>query len=71
MSIIMQVFRHGKLIGQCDAKCYAANTDKCSCVCFGDHHGIGRNLAVQKLRTKKYGWRQTYNHNCGYDVKFF
>ena len=71
MSIIMKVYHHGVLLGQCDAKCYDSLNPSCKCVCYGDHHGVGRNRAVEKLREKKSGWRATYRESDGYFIDFF
>lgn len=71
MSIMMKVFRFGKLIGQCDAKCYNAKTEKCNCVCQGLLHGKGRNEAVRFLRLAKPQYRLMYRSDNDYRIDFF
>ena len=32
---------------RCDASCYNAKHDKCSCICDGMNHGAGENYAIE------------------------
>lgn len=34
----------------CDGRCYLAKTEKCSCVCGGDNHGVGLDSACEITR---------------------
>ena len=31
---------------RCDARCYRAQGKKCTCICGGRNHGVGRNKAI-------------------------
>jgi hypothetical protein len=34
--------------GVCDSRCYDAEHERCTCICRGANHGIGRELAQHK-----------------------
>jgi len=71
MSIMMKVFKDGKLYGQCDKKCYNSKSKTCTCVCQGLLHGKGRNNAVHFLRKTKTYYRWQYRSGDGFRVDFF
>lgn len=71
MSIMMKVSKDGKLIGQCDKKCYDADPSKCHCVCGGMLHGKHRNISVGILRKNKAFFRRIYPPGPGYRIEFF
>jgi len=35
-----------RITGRCDANCYNAKHPKCTCICGGRNHGIGRDAAL-------------------------
>lgn len=37
----------GTCIGRCDAKCYMAKGPRCTCICGGKNHGVGRAQATE------------------------
>ena len=40
---------------RCDAKCHNAKGGECNCICGGELHGVGENVAMEILR-KRYGF---------------
>ncbi|MBA7496736.1 hypothetical protein ES702_07345 [subsurface metagenome] len=50
MVIIQEGGKKGKRGRSCDAKCYNATGDKCTCVCGGMNHGQGVTTAIKKTR---------------------
>jgi len=48
MTVLIEVRKgDGTLVGRCDAKCYMAEHPKCTCVCGGANHGVGRKKAEE------------------------
>jgi hypothetical protein len=39
----------GRLTGRCDARCYNAKHPRCTCICGGANHGVGRKQATENL----------------------
>jgi hypothetical protein len=37
-------------VSVCDARCYNAEGDHCTCICQGFNHGVGRRLAEQRVK---------------------
>lgn len=50
MTTLIAVYTSRGCIGRCDANCYNAKTDRCSCVCGGRNHGAGIDAAAQITR---------------------
>lgn len=46
MTTLIQVSNSDGIVGRCDAKCYNAEQEKCTCVCGGKNHGAGRVKAT-------------------------
>jgi hypothetical protein len=42
--------------GRCDAKCYAATTGSCDCICGGLNHGAGVEQATENTRERADEW---------------
>lgn len=64
MTTIIAVYdKSGKCIGRCDASCYNAVHDKCTCICHGANHGKGRELAEQNTRELAGKWLDKIEHN--------
>lgn len=49
MVLMIQYKSSGKR-KQCDAKCYAAKTKRCKCICGGKNHGKGLEAAAELVR---------------------
>jgi len=45
-TLILRKDLKGAITGRCDANCYNAKGTKCTCVCAGINHGLGRNQAI-------------------------
>ena len=56
----------GKLVGRCDARCYNAKHDDCTCICHGKNHGIGLDVAIEQTRLEYKEW--TTNFDSEHDV---
>ena len=48
--MILMRQKRGKRTRVCDARCYAAKTKKCHCLCLGENHGIGIRKAMENCR---------------------
>lgn len=46
MTTIITASDAAGVVGTCDAKCYDAKHDKCSCICYGLNHGKGKEFAI-------------------------
>lgn len=44
------IHAHGAGAGRCDAKCYDARHEVCSCVCGGLNHGAGIERAKENTK---------------------
>src|SRR5882724_7568748 len=44
----------------CDARCYHAKHDTCSCVCGGKNHGVGYHQALRNVEAQHAALRQKY-----------
>lgn len=49
-TLITHTTGDGSQTRRCDARCYEAKHDKCTCICGGANHGIGHNKAVENMR---------------------
>lgn len=47
-------------IGRCDAKCYNATCEECTCICGGANHGVGRTKAMDNTRELAESWMEAY-----------
>lgn len=50
MTTLISVYVAQRCVGRCDAKCYDAEHDDCSCVCGGKNHGKGVEEAKRNIR---------------------
>jgi len=52
---------------RCDAKCYNAKHDKCTCICGGVNYGVGLQKAVENTRqmVKEFLQRPRSGHKRG------
>jgi hypothetical protein len=53
MATLIAAYNSDGCIGRCDAKCYNAKGDKCTCICGGRNHGAG--LAQARENTIELG----------------
>ena len=60
MCTLIAVYSSDGCEGRCDAKCYNAHDDKCTCICGGKNHGAGLNQAVENTRELAESWLEAY-----------
>lgn len=54
------LLRSGRnIVGRCDAACYDAREQACTCVCEGANHRVGYDRAVANTRQMADTWEQT------------
>ncbi|MCA9875472.1 MAG: hypothetical protein KC441_17500 [Anaerolineales bacterium] len=46
--------------GRCDAKCYNAKNENCTCICGGKNHGAGLDQAIENTREMVEDWIAAY-----------
>jgi hypothetical protein len=46
----------GQCLGRCDAQCYDAKHPECTCICKGENHGQGFDVAVQQTIERSASW---------------
>lgn len=57
MAIAIRVSNADGPVGQCDSKCYDADTSsRCQCVCGGQNHGVGRIVAMSNAERSTVQW---------------
>ncbi len=68
MTTLIAAYNSDGLIGRCDARCYNAKDEKCTCICNGMNHGGGKNKAIDN--TKKYSetWLEKYKSEKDFKV---
>lgn len=50
MATILAVYSSDGCVGRCDANCYCASEDTCTCICGGKNHKVGFLKAMQNTR---------------------
>jgi hypothetical protein len=50
MATLMALYNSEGCVGRCDATCYNAKHKRCTCICGGRNHGVGKALAEQQVR---------------------
>lgn len=73
MVTLIAVYNSSGCVGRCDAKCYDAEGETCTCICGGANHGAGLKRAQQNTEALAADWiekHQSQNGNAGlkYDV---
>lgn len=58
--ILVAVYTADGCVGRCDAKCYAAQSPTCDCVCGGANHGAGIHQALANTRAMVDTWLERY-----------
>lgn len=60
MTTLVAVYTSEGCVGRCDAKCYNAKKDKCTCVCGGANHGAGLRQARANTDRLAGKWIEEY-----------
>lgn len=47
MAVLIRQRLGGHQTRRCDARCYNAKGEKCTCICGGANHGVGLDKAVE------------------------
>lgn len=58
-------------VGRCDARCYAAVSEECDCVCGGANHGKGIRVAIENTAAHARRWAAEYRARTGADVEWY
>lgn len=58
MTTLIAVYGSDGLVGRCDAKCYKAKHQGCTCVCGGRNHGVGLEAAVENTKEIVEYWKE-------------
>ncbi|MCZ7544885.1 MAG: hypothetical protein M5R40_15785 [Anaerolineae bacterium] len=61
MTTLIAVYDSEGCRGRCDARCYNAKGDKCTCVCGGMNHGAGPQRAMQNTQDLAEEWITRYS----------
>jgi hypothetical protein len=60
MATLIAAYNSEGCIGRCDAKCYNATTEDCTCICGGANHGVGIRKAEANTRELAENWMEAY-----------
>ncbi len=71
MAILIQVKREGKIIHQCDKRCYGSKSKRCRCICKGVLHNLPKNSAICRLRTIKAAVRYSLRNEPDLVISFY
>lgn len=47
MTTLIVEYSGGRIVGRCDARCYDAEHEDCTCICGGKNHGKGKEQALE------------------------
>lgn len=50
MATLLEVRNNHGFHAACDARCYNATTNHCTCICAGQNHGVGYQAALKNSR---------------------
>ena len=64
MSTLIAVYDSEGCRGRCDARCYNATGDECTCICGGMNHGAGLQRAMQNTQALAEKWIEEYSAEC-------
>lgn len=56
MTALITIRMAGSVVQACDARCYGAKHEPCTCVCDGANHGVGLELAITQTRKHAPEW---------------
>jgi len=68
MTTLLEVHTTSGIVGRCDAKCYNAKHEKCTCVCCGRNHGKGLAQALEQTQDEFERWVEMYAQENGLTV---
>ncbi|MCA9962374.1 MAG: hypothetical protein KC443_25240 [Anaerolineales bacterium] len=60
MTTLVSYHTSGGEEGRCDAKCYDAISDNCTCICGGANHGVGLQRAMDNTRAFVATWIEAF-----------
>ena len=60
MTTLISVHNSSGLVGRCDAKCYDAIDQQCTCICGGANHGVGQQKAIGNTSQMAKTWIEEY-----------
>jgi len=60
MTTLVSVYDGNGLVGRCDARCYDAIDQKCTCICAGKNHGVGQQKAIENTERMVETWIEEY-----------
>ncbi len=60
---LIAVYNSEGCVGRCDARCYAASTPDCDCICGGSNHGVGQQRAMDNTRALAESWIEQYSES--------
>jgi hypothetical protein len=61
MATLIAAYNSEGCIGRCDAKCYNATCEDCTCICGGMNHGGGYSKAVENTNEMAGEWIEKYS----------
>jgi hypothetical protein len=67
MTTLIAVYNSEGCVGRCDARCYNAEGDVCTCICGGANHGAGLNKAADNTRDLAESWLEAYGIEHEFD----
>jgi hypothetical protein len=50
VTTLIAIYNSEGCVGRCDARCYNATGDKCTCCCGGRNHGKGQAQAIENTQ---------------------
>ena len=70
MTALLIVYRGRDVVRMCDAACYDADHDRCTCVCSGTNHRAGYERALVNARQLAEEWAdRARRQDPGVDVQ--
>ena len=63
--VLIEVRNSEGLVGRCDARCYEAKHEGCTCICGGKNHGAGLDKAITQTREQAEQWIEAYAESQG------
>lgn len=60
MATLIAVYNSEGCVGRCDAKCYNATCENCTCICGGTNHGAGIQKAAQNTQELAEKWIEEF-----------
>jgi len=70
MATMIAAYDSNGCVGRCDAKCYNATCENCTCVCGGMNHGAGLQRAVQNTTEMAESWIEAYDQKMGESLNY-